>query len=296
MKLVASALALLAATTPARSQVELAQLLPLLEDVDRDEAREVAARYLVSLPASPAEALRIWAGGGGWRRASLLLRVLGERRELEPAEVERGLASRYWPVRAAAARAAGWVELEDATKLEALLDDEFFDVRREALFALVRSGGSTEKACLAALQDRRSKSLVPFVYLADPKAAGVKVLEQLLADDRLAVSLLPRLAGRDLGTDANAKLVAYSKTAQSSALRGLALRALPRRQWSADPVSLILSAVDATGHDGEAVSCLAGSLRRNERMKLLDGLFDEPDAERRERRLQLAGQLSAAAA
>lgn len=285
-------LVLVAATVPGRAQVELRRILPLLEDVDRDEAREVAARYLVSLPDSPAIALRAWAGSGGWRRTSLLLRVLGERGELSRAELEAGFASRYWPVRAAAARAAGLLSFDSTARLVGLLDDEFFDVRREALFALARTSRSTEKACLKALADPRLQPLVPYVYLADPVAAGAKVLARLLADDEVAAAVLPRLAGRRLGKAAGQLLVDYSKTARSKPLRALAMRALPRTRWTSDPVSLILSVVDASGPHADAVDCFAGSLRRSERMKLLDGVFDEPDPKLRERRFQLAGQLS----
>ncbi|MFQ5505953.1 MAG: hypothetical protein ACE5F1_14330, partial [Planctomycetota bacterium] len=183
-----------------RAQVELGPLLPLLENLDRDEAREVAARYLVSMPESPATALRTWAAGGGWRRQSLLLRVLGERGELTESEIASGLASGSWPVVVAACRALPLSPPSlDVAKLSLrpLLGHSFYAVRREALLAMARADLLEDRDLLGALSDQKCRSIASSIYLSRP--ARYQILNSLLEDARLDIPVLLRLPGLALG-------------------------------------------------------------------------------------------------
>lgn len=285
------ACSILSPQDPARGD-GLAPYREMLDDLDRDEARELAMRCLVTRPESPAGALTAWAkadGGKRWWRRLTLVRVLGERGELTTAMLEKAMVDERWPVRLAAMRVTGLPpgRLSTPDKVARLLQDDFVLVRRECLRALARRHELSDDLYVSLLESPGfSKDLIA-IYLARPAAFGPKVLRRLLARPKQAQQVLSGLPGRRLGAS-EVVLHDYVRGKAPAGLRCLALTALPRRSWQSPVMPLVQQALQEDPIRDEALWALSVQLHQTEKAVLMKGAASDTREDRFLLRLRMA--------
>ena len=293
---------LLLAGGGASAQDKFQALLPLLEDADRDETRELAQRYLVAMAESPADALRLWAKSGKWSRKTVVLRVLSERGELLTKDLLAGLQSEYWPTRFAAARAAGLggpldKQGKPSKALQSLLHDKYASVRREALLSLARKTALSSTSFLEAFKMRTKneaqRSTLLAVYLTGPQNFSAEVFDALLQDETTCLAMLARLPGLAIGEKSTQKLQAWQDLDLPAGVHCFILLALPRELWKLDPLPIILRAIDGDSMSQDAAERLSNILRPQVRARLLDDLDRETNSNLFTQRLRLARRCSA---
>ena len=233
-----------------------------------------------------------WADHRPWWRRLVLVRVLGERGELDATTLERALGDARWPVRMAALRVAGLPQdamaAKSATKQVArLLDDEFVSVRRECLKSLARQHKIDDRLFLRLLSRKGFAPDLIAIYLARPDQFGPEVLARLLSREDHAARVLAQLPGRRLGP-ARRVLLDYVQSRTKAGLRCLALTALPRRLWPGPVLPIVRAALREQPIRTEALLALSAQLVAAEKIRLLEDVVADSNEDRFRLRLRMS--------
>ena len=258
------------------------RVMALLEDADRDEAREVAARYFAALPESPAAWMRPWLDSKDWRRRQLALRVLGERGELSADELRRGLTSTDWMGRLAAARAASWASRDHDLRgdLIACFDDRFDDVARAALASLERRAELDDATLRRALEVRSLRAAASRLIAARPRR------KLALLDDSALAGQLDLLVGARFADDERARLRRLASQHPSLVVRCRAMLCLPRAKWPTEWLSTLFDAWAGSSRVAGLADRLAGLLSAEDCARLLPDVFGDDQPRRARARLE----------